>query len=92
MKSKDDDDGPINGLKCLFYDMLSSKGSVDTQNLTVSWCQRRDLSVGIVVRSSPSKMFKSLAAYSLMLSRKRSTPQSKIQTNRILSRTYSAGR
>lgn len=32
-----EDDGPINGLKCLFYDMLTSQGSVDTQNLTVEW-------------------------------------------------------
>ena len=31
------DEGPINGLKCLFYDMLTSKGHIQTANLTRSF-------------------------------------------------------
>ena len=37
MASASDETSPINGLKCLFYDMLTSRGPVETLNLTRSF-------------------------------------------------------
>lgn len=37
VKTEKEDDGPVSGLKCLFYDMLTSSDSVETSGLTRSF-------------------------------------------------------